>query len=79
MQSFHQPRLHMLRNRLRLHALEDLERPFRRVKDDPTVRALLYVPLNLGPELWVKRIVEKIVQILQELLTGKQRRRPPFA
>jgi hypothetical protein len=37
------------------------------------------VPLQFGPKVWVEGVVEKIVQILQELLTGKQTRRPPFA
>ena len=76
---FHQPGLNVLRNRLRFHPFENLDGLLRRVVDNPAIRAFGNMPLQLGLLLWIERIVEEIVQLLQKLLTGKQTRRPPFA
>ncbi len=78
-QGFHQPCLDVLRNFLRLHSFEYLNGLLGRVADDPAIGTFVDMPLELGPEARIQSVVEKVAHFRQELLTGKQTRRPPCA
>ena|ERR1700722_15137777 len=78
-QRFQQTCLDVLWNLLRLTALVNLQRLLGRVDDDKAVRALRDVRLQATFYIRVAAWVQKIVQFLKELFTGKQRRLPLFA
>jgi hypothetical protein len=66
-------------NHLGCHALVHLNCLLSGVADHPAVRALGDVGLKLAPQFDIGGFVEKIVELLQELFTCKQKRRPLFA
>ena len=71
--------MHCLGNYLRSHPLVHLDSLFRGVADHPAVGALGYMSLQLPAKFFIRCLVEIVVEILQELFTCKQKRRPLFA
>jgi len=74
-----QARLDILGNLLRLATFVDFESLLGGVDDDETVRTFGDVGLEAALHFGIAVRVEIIVQFLEELFTGKQRRLPLFA
>ena len=68
--------MNVLRKRLGLHSLVDLNGLLGGVKYHEAVRALGDVNFDPVAKLDVDDIVLVIIQLLQKLYTGKQKRRP---
>jgi hypothetical protein len=66
----------VLRQRLRQHSLINLNCFFRGIENHKTIRALSDVRLYPAAQLDVPGLIEIIVELLKELFTCKQKRRP---
>ncbi len=71
--------MHLFGYYLRRHSFVNLDGFLGGVTDHPAVRALGNVRLQLLTKFYIRGLVEKIVELLQELFTCKQKRRPLFA
>ena len=78
-QGFDQPGVNVGRKHLCSHSLVDLNCLLGRVTHHPAVGTLRDVRFQLSAELYVRGLIEKVVELLQELFTCKQKRRPLFA
>ena len=69
--------MNITRDRLRLETFKDFQGFFRGITNDRSVVAFGYVSLKFLVICRIECLVEIVVQIPQELLTGKQTRHPP--
>ena len=71
-----QPRDDSFGEHLRLHALVDLNGLLGGIQDHETIGTFRDMRLDMFPQFDIYAVVEIVIQLLQKLLTGKQKRRP---